>query len=157
MWRFLSWEDNMNERDKMMKKTNIFWTLKVSKTWHLWFHFPIDFLLLFSICQFFKVKTLLFEWQHLISLKLWYLHSIPLFEQKRCHFLDLRAKESEEKVTTNSARQKHSILQKNEQKKYIYIYPESSQDNFLHFLFVNSEELKIPKSAFEIYWPLVTI
>ena len=108
----------MNEREKMMKKTNIFWTLKVSKTWHLWFHF----LLLFSICQFFKVKTLLFEWQHLISLKLWYLHSIPLFEQKRCHFLDLRAKESEEKVTTNSARQKHSILQKNEQKtkkKYI--------------------------------------
>ena len=68
--------------------------------------FPLGLVL--SLYQLFKVKTSLFEWKHChISLKWWSFHPIPLFERKKgiiwwLFHDDLRAREREEKGTTNT-------------------------------------------------------
>ena len=51
---------------------------------------------------------------------------------------------------------KFPILPKNEQNTWKN-YPDSSLDTFSKFFVRFLEELKIPKIAFEIYWPLVIV
>ena len=69
----------------------------ISKERNLWFLFPLALDLSLSSCQLFKVKKTISEWKHyhiLVKEKgvIWW-----LFHD------DLRVREQEEKVTTNSA------------------------------------------------------
>ena len=79
---------------KYFTENTFHYTAESKKKFHfiqarnLWFLFPLGLDLSLLSRHFFLVKTSLFEWNHHhISLKWWFVHPIPLFEQIKCHLM----------------------------------------------------------------------